>query len=176
MSIVNVEKIEYVNENRNNLISEKFENLNVREERFPVINKIENSFKNNIKKWEINSWREFPISQQPHYKDSKLLETILNDIRESKQTISTVKQVNFLKEEFSDENKFILISGDCAESFDENNEETVNLKCAFLNLIGNLLYHKYGKPVLTIGRIAGQYAKPRSADYEEIEGGKLIFY
>ena len=73
------------------------------------------------------------------------------------------------------ENKaFIIQAGDCAERFADANEETIQRKIDFLSMISHILAYHLQKEIITIGRIAGQYAKPRSSPYEIINGGKIF--
>lgn len=71
---------------------------------------------------------------------------------------------------------FILHIGDCAESFDDCTEETVFNKCKFYTDTAKLLADRLQKKVVIIGRIAGQYAKPRTEDFEQYNGIVLPIY
>lgn len=127
-------------------------------------------------KWVLDSWKKCKISQQPKYEDSIKLEETLKKLRLEKELITDFKMVDALNEDLcSFKNKFLLIAGDCAEPFEDKEKEVIYKKCAFLNALGQLLNLKLNKKVVLIGRIAGQFAKPRSADTEVINGGKSSF-
>lgn len=71
---------------------------------------------------------------------------------------------------------FLLHIGDCAESFDDCREEIVFEKCQFYFDTAKLLEERLQKSVVVIGRIAGQYAKPRTEDFEQQNGMTLPIY
>lgn len=126
--------------------------------------------------WSIDSWKQYKISQQPKYEDASLVQEIIDKINIDESKITTINNINTLKEELSTniENRFLIIAGDCAETFNDKETDIVYKKCAFYNYLGYLLSLKYKKRAVLLGRIAGQYAKPRSSDYETINGGKII--
>jgi 3-deoxy-7-phosphoheptulonate synthase len=68
---------------------------------------------------------------------------------------------------------FVLQGGDCAESFDDCTSESIVAKLKILLQMSLVMLHGLKKPVVRIGRMAGQYAKPRSADTETREGTSL---
>lgn len=128
--------------------------------------------------WTPNSWRTFPITQQPRYDDQAALteaETLLS------KAIPLVHpgEVRTLSEDLREVclgRAFLLQGGDCAESFMEAGAD--NLRRYFrvmLQMTAALMYGA-GRPVVKIGRIAGQYAKPRSADTEMTDGRELPSY
>ena len=129
-------------------------------------------------KWDKNSWKNFPIKQQPKYNNKSELEHIENHLSKL-PTLVYFDEIKKLKTQLSEVclgKSFLLQGGDCAESFTEFNEN--NLKNYFqviLQMTAALMYG-CGKPVVKVGRIAGQFAKPRSADYETIDGIELPSY
>lgn len=122
--------------------------------------------------WDINSWKKYNISQQPKYESENDLEKILSEI--SLKNISSVEQIVSLKQELSNENNFTLIMGDCAEPFIDNEKSISYSKCSFISLIGELLKEKLNKNVILLARMAGQFAKPRSSEFEVINSSKYI--
>ncbi len=128
--------------------------------------------------WELDSWRAKPIKQQPVYPD-------LGAVSSVERTLNTVPplvsfdEVRALKVELAAAahgKAFLLQGGDCAESFAEFNEE--NLRRFFRVLIQMTIALMYGagSPVVKVGRIAGQFAKPRSDGMETQNGTELPSY
>ena len=129
--------------------------------------------------WKLNSWKNKRISQQPIYQNEQLLNEQLNIVESYTDCISTFSQVNDLKKSLEDvhnDKAFVLISGDCCEPFSESDEFSVKMKCAFINCLAHIMNNKYGKQVISIGRIAGQYAKPRSNNSEIINQKEYYVY
>lgn len=130
------------------------------------------------KNWSKSSWRDFPIKQQPTYENQA-------DLKEAEERLAnlpplvSVDEVEKLKAELALVAKgeaFLLQGGDCAESFAEFSHD--NLKNFFRTVMQMTIALMYGlnKPVVKVGRIAGQYAKPRSGDNETIDGVSLPSY
>ncbi|WP_187648149.1 class II 3-deoxy-7-phosphoheptulonate synthase [Nitrosophilus labii] len=128
--------------------------------------------------WSPKSWRDFPIKQQPTYKD-------INRLKEIEKELSTYPPLIFageardLKEKLSEVangKAFLLQGGDCAESFANFNAANIRNLFKVLLQMNMVLMYSSGKPIVKIGRIAGQYAKPRSSDFEEVDGVKLPSY
>lgn len=118
--------------------------------------------------WNLDSWRDKPIKQQPNYPDANALQQVETQLRTVPPLI-TPEEVRSLKRELAmavDGRAFLLQGGDCAESFAEFNEQ--NLRRFFRVLIQMTIALMYGagSPVIKVGRIAGQFAKPRSEDME----------
>ena len=131
-----------------------------------------------IKNWSANSWRNFPIKQQPSYEDAAELKKAENTLASFPPLVS-FDEVEKLKSELAlvaNGQAFLLQGGDCAESFTEFSHD--NLKNFFRTVMQMTIALMYGlnKPVVKVGRIAGQYAKPRSDDNETIDGITLPSY
>ncbi len=134
--------------------------------------------KNQEKQWVKDSWRGLPIRQQPEYDDKAALKATLGKLSAYPPLVepSEIRALHKQLAEVADGNAFLLQGGDCAETFTEFNED--NLKSYFrviLQMTVALMYGA-GKPVVKVGRIAGQFAKPRSADMEEKDGKSLPSY
>jgi 3-deoxy-7-phosphoheptulonate synthase len=132
----------------------------------------------NNKNWTQDSWRALPIKQQPDYPDAKQLADVEADLR-SMPPLTTPSEARALKAELADVaggKAFLLQGGDCAESFAEFSEE--NLRNFFRVLLQMTIALMYGagSPVVKVGRIAGQFAKPRSDSTEKIDGVELPSY
>ena len=118
--------------------------------------------------WSKNSWRSLPIRQQPNYKDKALVKAIEGKLVSLPPLVSA-SESRKLKSELamaSCGKAFLLQGGDCAESFAEFNEANLrNFFRVILQMTVALMYGA-GVPVVKVGRIAGQFSKPRSDDME----------
>ncbi len=120
------------------------------------------------KKWAVNSWRNLPIKQQPEYKNLDALKFAEQQLKNFPPLVS-IDEIEKLKAELAAVSRgeaFLLQGGDCAESFQEFSHD--NLKSFFRTVMQMTIALMYGlnKPVVKVGRIAGQYAKPRSDGFE----------
>ncbi len=130
------------------------------------------------KQWSPGSWRDLPIKQQPIYPNKEELKKVENQLAAFPPLVS-FDEVEKLKAELAQVSQgeaFLLQGGDCAESFTEFSHN--NLKNFFRTIMQMTIALMYGleKPVVKVGRIAGQYAKPRSDDFETIGGITLPSY
>lgn len=119
-------------------------------------------------KWTKDSWRSLPIKQQPTYSNPELLTKIEQKISAYPPLVS-FDEIDDLKNQLANVangKAFLLQGGDCAESFAEFSHS--NLQGFFRTIMQMTiaLMHGTKKPVVKVGRIAGQYAKPRSDDNE----------
>ena len=129
-------------------------------------------------KWTPGSWRDFPIKQQPAYQDQELLQKIEKELS-SYPPLIFAGEANNLKEKLARAGRgeaFLLQGGDCAESFSDFTAQSIKKLFKLMLQMNMILMYTTGKPVVKIGRIAGQFAKPRSSDFEEIDGVKLPSY
>ncbi len=118
--------------------------------------------------WHPASWQGFEALQQPSYPDKAELDRVVNDLSRL-PPITTSWEVDALKEHFAKAQRgeaFILQGGDCAETFDECTSENIVDKLKILLQMSLVIIYGLKKPVIRVGRMAGQYAKPRSADTE----------
>ncbi len=128
--------------------------------------------------WSVDSWRKFPIKQQPSYKDKEALEAVEEELRKFPPLIFAGEARN-LKEDLAQAARgeaFIIQGGDCAESFAAFNADTIKNLFKLILQMSVVVTYSSGKPVVKIGRVAGQFAKPRSSDFEEKDGVKLPSY
>jgi len=132
----------------------------------------------NPKDWTPVSWKKMPVKQMPDYPSQEDLEQVYEQLR-AYPPLVTSWEVEALKRKLADVaagNSFLLQGGDCAESFaDCKAPKIVNLLKVMLQM-SFILIHEQGIPVVRVGRIAGQYAKPRSRNYEIVEGEKIPNY
>jgi 3-deoxy-7-phosphoheptulonate synthase len=129
-------------------------------------------------KWSPKSWRKFPIKQQPVYEDQALLKSVEEELSHYPPLIFAGEARN-LKNDLAKVGRgeaFIIQGGDCAESFAAFNADTIKNLFKLILQMSVVMTYSSGKPVVKIGRVAGQFAKPRSSDFEERDGVKLPSY
>ncbi|EAL6320229.1 3-deoxy-7-phosphoheptulonate synthase class II [Campylobacter coli] len=128
--------------------------------------------------WTKNSWKNFSIKQQPIYSNQEELNKVLNKLEKLPPLVfaGEVRELQSALARVCRKEAFLLQGGDCAESF--ANFGAVNIRDMFKILLQMAIVLTFagGCPVVKIGRMAGQFAKPRSSDYEEINGVKLPSY
>jgi 3-deoxy-7-phosphoheptulonate synthase len=118
--------------------------------------------------WSPSSWHNRPAQQQVGYGDPAALAKVVEQIGLLPPLV-TSWEVEHLREQLARAARgdaFLLQGGDCAESFDDCRAEPIAAKLKILLQMSLVLVHGTRKQVIRIGRIAGQYAKPRSADVE----------
>ncbi|RLQ89477.1 3-deoxy-7-phosphoheptulonate synthase class II [Notoacmeibacter ruber] len=132
----------------------------------------------NAEPWSPSSWREKPIKQVPAYPDASVLKEVEERLS-SFPPLVFAGEVRSLREKLADVaagRAFLLQGGDCAESFAEHGADNIrDFFRAFLQM-SVVLTFAGGKPVVKVGRIAGQFAKPRSSDMESKDGVELPSY
>jgi len=118
--------------------------------------------------WSPTSWMQKPATQQVGYSDSAALTRVIEEMGRLPPLV-TSWEIEKLKGELARAARgeaFVLQGGDCAESFDDCRSEPIAAKLKILLQMSLVLVHGTRLQVVRIGRIAGQYAKPRSADVE----------
>jgi 3-deoxy-7-phosphoheptulonate synthase len=128
--------------------------------------------------WEPGSWQKLPALQQPVYADAAKLARVLDELARLPPVVVSW-EVDQLKAELAAAQRgerFLLQGGDCAEGFADCESDTIARKLKILLQMSVVLLHGLKKPVIRVGRIAGQYAKPRSADTETRAGTTLPSY
>lgn len=130
------------------------------------------------KSWSPLSWKDFPIEQMPNYTDKVALEKAFRQLQ-SYPPLTTSWEIESLRSKLTQVGRgeaFILQGGDCAERFEDcNPKHIVNLMKVLLQM-SFILVHEMNLPIVRIGRIAGQYAKPRSSDTEVVNGETMNSY
>ncbi|WP_300366672.1 class II 3-deoxy-7-phosphoheptulonate synthase [Hydrogenimonas sp.] len=118
--------------------------------------------------WSPSSWRDFPIKQQPSYKDPETVKRIEQELEKFPPLIfaEEARSLQDKLADVTDGRAFLLQGGDCAESFNAFNAETIKNLFKVLMQMAVVMTYSSGKPVVKVGRIAGQFAKPRSSDVE----------
>jgi 3-deoxy-7-phosphoheptulonate synthase len=122
-----------------------------------------------VSEWSPTSWQAKPAAQQVGYDDPAALARVLDDIGRLPPLVTSweVEQLRAQLARAASGAAFLLQGGDCAESFDDCSSDPIAAKLKILLQMSLVLVHGTRKPVIRIGRIAGQYAKPRSADVEK---------
>ena len=128
--------------------------------------------------WTPSSWRDFPIKQQPNYPDQEFLKKIETELK-AYPPLVFAGEVRSLRRQFSDITNgkgFLLQGGDCAESFSEFHADNIRDTFKVMLQMAIVMTFAGSKPVTKVGRMAGQFAKPRSSDTEIIDGVELASY
>jgi len=118
--------------------------------------------------WSPSSWTTKAASQQVAYGDPDALARVVEEMGRLPPLVTSweIEQLRGELARAARGEAFVLQGGDCAESFDDCRSEPIAAKLKILLQMSLVLVHGTRKPVVRIGRIAGQYAKPRSADNE----------
>lgn len=130
------------------------------------------------REWNAQSWRARTATQMPQYADPVELESALAELRRLPPLV-TSWEILTLKQQLAEAQegrRFVLQGGDCAENFDECSSDVISNRLKVLLQMSLVLVHGMRKPVVRVGRFAGQYAKPRSTDTETIDGVSLPSY
>ncbi|MBZ0088789.1 MAG: 3-deoxy-7-phosphoheptulonate synthase, partial [Thermoanaerobaculia bacterium] len=128
--------------------------------------------------WTPESWKSSPVLQQPPYADAARVEDVVRQLSRLPPLV-TSWEVEGLKSQLAAAaagEHFLLQGGDCAESFDDCTSRTITDKLKILLQMSLVLVHGSRQPVIRVGRFAGQYAKPRSSDFELRDGVELPSY
>jgi 3-deoxy-7-phosphoheptulonate synthase len=128
--------------------------------------------------WAPDSWQRLPALQQPVYKDQDRLARVLGELSRLPPIVVSW-EIDQLKSELAAAQRgerFLLQGGDCAEGFADCDSDVIARKLKILLQMSVVLLHGLKKPVIRVGRIAGQFAKPRSTDTETRDGVTLPSY
>lgn len=129
-------------------------------------------------RWSPDSWRKKPIVQVPDYPDQKALEQVEKQLA-SFPPLVFAGEARALKRQLAavaSGDAFLLQGGDCAESFDDCTSPLISNRLKVMLQMSLVLTHGLRLPIVRVGRFAGQYAKPRSADTETRDGVTLPCY
>jgi 3-deoxy-7-phosphoheptulonate synthase len=133
---------------------------------------------NNTDGWSPTSWQSRPAAQQATYRDPAALERAVASLARLPPIVVSW-EVEALKQQIAEAqqgHRFLLQGGDCAESLEDCESGQIARKLKILLQMSLVLLHGLRKPVIRVGRFAGQYAKPRSADTETRDGLTLPTY
>ncbi len=123
-----------------------------------------------MKTWSPSSWRDFPIKQQPTYNDLVTLKQVEKELASYPPLIFAGEALNLKKQlaKVVNGEAFLLQGGDCAESFNVFNATNIKDLFKVMMQMAVVLTFSGGCPVVKVGRVAGQFAKPRSSDFESL--------
>src|ERR1043165_8094953 len=122
--------------------------------------------------WHPASWTSRTAQQQPRYNDIPAIDGGVAQLPRLPPLVVSW-EIESLRERIAQAQQgkqFLLMGGDCAETFEECESDKIAKKLKILPQISLVLLHGLKKPIIRVGRMAGQYAKPRSADTETRNG------
>ncbi len=128
--------------------------------------------------WTPQSWHDRPIRQMPQYPDQAALDAVLGRLKTHPPLVFAGEARNLMAAlgQVAEGKAFLLQGGDCAESFAEFHPDNIRDTFRVLLQMAVVLTFAAGVPVVKVGRIAGQFAKPRSDDMETVNGISLPSY
>jgi 3-deoxy-7-phosphoheptulonate synthase len=128
--------------------------------------------------WEPASWRKFPAAQQPPWPDEAAVEQAVDELRRMPPLVFA-GEARTLSESLAcvaEGKGFLLHAGDCAESFEDFSADNIRDKLKVILQMSVALTYSTGVPTTKVGRIAGQFAKPRSSATEKRDGQELASF
>ena len=131
-----------------------------------------------MKGWKKDSWRNCEIKHIPRYNDQDKLDEVITRLN-SFPPLVFAGECNNLKAELAkatEQKAFLVQGGDCAESFKEFSANNIRDTFRVILQMSAVITSELKVPVIKLGRIAGQFAKPRSSDTETINGTTLNSY
>jgi 3-deoxy-7-phosphoheptulonate synthase len=128
--------------------------------------------------WTKKSWQNFEALQQPNWPDAEAYEKSVATIAKLPPLVFA-GEIRAMKKDLAAASRgdaFLLMGGDCSEDFENCTAPHIRETLKIILQMAVVLSYAGGKPVVKVGRMAGQYAKPRSADLETIDGVSLPSY
>ncbi|MCX8109201.1 MAG: 3-deoxy-7-phosphoheptulonate synthase class II [Verrucomicrobiae bacterium] len=131
-----------------------------------------------IGQWTPDSWQRKPAAQQPTYPDPEALRRVVDRLSKLPPLVTSweIEKLRSQLAEVVRGERFLLQGGDCSESFDDCQSDSITSKLKILLQMSLVLIQGGRKRVIRVGRFAGQYAKPRSSDFETRNGITLPVY
>ena len=128
-----------------------------------------------LRDWAPATWRDLPAAQQPSWPDAGALEAVLDRLRALPPLVFAGEASDLTAQlgRVSAGQAFLLQAGDCAESFDLFSADVIRDKLKVILQMAVVLTYGSGQPVVKMGRMAGQFAKPRSEPTEVVDGVEL---
>ena len=128
--------------------------------------------------WQLDSWRRYPASHQPLYRDSQQLKDISRIIANYPPLIpfTEIQRLQTQLLEVVAGRSFILQGGGCAELFADCRADKITAELTLLDLMAERIAEHSGQSIIKIGRIAGQYAKARSQTFEVVDGHEVVTF
>ncbi len=128
--------------------------------------------------WKPDSWKSFPVKQQPRWEDEEKLNRVYRDLSKFPPLVfaGEVRSLTRQLASVAQGQGFLLQGGDCAETFADFTANQIRDKLKIILQMAAILTYGAGYNVVKVGRIAGQFAKPRSKDMETRDGVTLHSY
>jgi len=128
--------------------------------------------------WTKSSWKAFPALQQPNWPNQAAVDKVLAELSTLPPLVfaGEIRSLKALLAKAVTGEAFLLQGGDCSENFSQVTAPNIRETLKVLLQMAVTLTYAGGVPVIKVGRIAGQFAKPRSADTETIDGLVLPSY
>ncbi|PVH92464.1 3-deoxy-D-arabino-heptulosonate 7-phosphate synthase [Periconia macrospinosa] len=126
--------------------------------------------------WSTTSWKEKPMAQPIEYDDQEHLSEVIKRLENLPDLVPRyeIDQLSLLMQFAAQGQLFFIQGGDCAEAFSDIKPHIIKLKQELLIAQAEILSDGLGVPVVPIGRIAGQYSKPRSSCFETLSCGSVV--
>ena len=130
------------------------------------------------KNWTKSSWKDFTALQQPNWPEQVAVDKVLTNLSTLPPLVfaGEIRSLKQLLAKAVTGDAFLLQGGDCSENFSHVTAPNIRETLKVLLQMAIVLTYAGGKPVIKVGRIAGQFAKPRSSDTETIDGVELPSY
>jgi 3-deoxy-7-phosphoheptulonate synthase len=128
--------------------------------------------------WQVDSWKKYKALHLPKYKDANHLNRVLDTLKGFPPLVfaGEVRSLHKSLADVAEGNGFLLQGGDCAESFSEFHADNIRDTFRVILQMAVILTSGTNLPIVKVGRMAGQFAKPRSSSTEERNGQKLESY
>ncbi len=125
--------------------------------------------------WSPGSWRDLPAAQQPDWPDLQALEQVQKELATLPPLVfaGEARQLRTALGQVAEGGAFLLQAGDCAESFESFSADSIRDRLRVILQMAVVLTYSSGVPTVKVGRIAGQFAKPRSSPTEQVDGTEL---
>ena len=128
--------------------------------------------------WNPETWRRRPCAQAPPYPDKKALEDAARRLADFPPLVTSweIERLKSLIADAQEGKRFVLMGGDCAEMVANCRSAKIAAKLKIMLQMSMVLVHGLHRPIVRLGRFAGQYAKPRSKATEVRDGVELPSY
>ncbi|RPH43519.1 MAG: 3-deoxy-7-phosphoheptulonate synthase class II, partial [Desulfobulbaceae bacterium] len=128
--------------------------------------------------WSKTSWKEFTALQQPLWPEQTEVDRVLSDLSQLPPLVfaGEIRALKSLLAKAVRGDAFLLQGGDCSEDFSKITAPKIRETLKVLLQMAIILTYAGGKPVIKVGRIAGQFAKPRSSNTEKVNGIEIPSY
>ncbi len=130
------------------------------------------------KEWTKSGWKAYTALQQPNWPDPEQVEKVLSTLSVLPPLVfaGEIRDLKNMLAKASRGEAFLLQGGDCSEDFSEVTAPIIRETLKVLLQMAVVMTYAGGKPVVKVGRIAGQFAKPRSSDTEVVDGVEIPSY